>query len=88
MAGARPPLQANTCQLGAEAGPQSAGFVEIQHCDAVQLLLVHGSGGSPPRESAEITRKQKPRIPLERGLVTGSFRDAPEHLDPFGRSYV
>jgi hypothetical protein len=41
MAGrARPPLQANTCQPGAEAGPQSAGFVDKQHFEAALLLLV------------------------------------------------
>ena len=46
MAGsARPPLQANTCQLGAEAGPQSAGFVDKQHCHRPHPLVVQG--GSP-----------------------------------------
>jgi hypothetical protein len=45
-----PTLHANTCKLGAEAGPQSAGFVEKQDWQAGRLLVVHlkrppGRGG-------------------------------------------
>jgi hypothetical protein len=37
-----PTLRGNTCQLGTEAGPQSAGFVEEQHSERARLPVVLG----------------------------------------------
>ncbi len=88
MAGsARPPLQANTCQLGAEAGPQSAGFVAKQHCRPVRLLVVRcdsrtGAPSAVPTQLRTDHGLERPRRPPP--LATQRASAGAELVDDLG----
>jgi hypothetical protein len=61
-----PTLRANTCQLGAEAGPQSAGFVEEKHSASGLVRLVR-------RERAREQATASTSLLRQRGSVRGSL---------------